>query len=279
MWDFGSTSWNIPGRQDRPEREAPMSTAPTTGTQAVDRAALLVDTVVRADEPVSFVELQEETQLAKSTTSRLLAALERTGLLERTGEGAYVAGRLFWLYATRHDPWEEMVRLAHPTLQRISDETRECVHLSVARGGRVVQVAQLQAQYILGMRDWSDVDVPVQCSALGKVLLAWGTLPMPTGRLETPTERSPRTLDELTRDLATARRRGYTTAVDELEEGLAAVAAPVRGADGDVFAALGVSGPTQRLADSAPQFGALLTARAEELSTQLRRRSRKEGVA
>src|SRR5688500_7981453 len=115
-----------PGRHDRPEREAPMSTAPTTGTQAVDRAALLVDTVVRADEPVSFVELQEETQLAKSTTSRLLAALERTGLLERTGEGAYVAGRLFWLYATRHDPWEEMVRLARPTLQRISDETREC---------------------------------------------------------------------------------------------------------------------------------------------------------
>ena len=88
----------------------------TTGTQAVDRAALLVSTVVRADEPLTFAELQDECGLPKSTTSRMLAALERTELLERDHAGSYVAGPLFWLYATRHDPWEELVRLARPTL-------------------------------------------------------------------------------------------------------------------------------------------------------------------
>lgn len=256
-----------------------MSTVPTTGTQAVDRAALLVDLVVRADEPLSFVDLQDETGLAKSTTSRLLAALERTGLLERTAEGAYVAGRLFWLYATRHDPWEEMARLAQPTLRQLSDQTRESVHLAVARGGEVVQVAQVDSQYILGMRDWTEIEVPPHCSALGKVLLAWESLPLPTGRLATPTAASPADLVTLQGELDQVRRRGYAASVDQLEDGLAAVAAPVRGSDGAVVAAVGVSGPTQRLAGRLPELGQLLMDRGDHLSAQLRRRTRKEGVA
>ena len=146
-------------------------TTTNTGTQAIDRAALLVATVVRADEPLSFGELQDECGLPKSTTSRLLTALERTELLERNDTGSYVAGPLFWLYATRHDPWDELVRLARPTLERVGDDTGETVNLSVARGDRVVQVAQVDSTYLLGTRDWTEVDVPAHCSALGKVLL------------------------------------------------------------------------------------------------------------
>ena len=52
----------------------------STGTQAVDRAAHLVSTVVHADEPLTFADLQESSGLAKSTTSRMLSALERGGL-------------------------------------------------------------------------------------------------------------------------------------------------------------------------------------------------------
>jgi DNA-binding IclR family transcriptional regulator len=251
----------------------------TNGTQAIDRAALLVDLVVRADEPLSFAEIKAETDLPKSTLSRLLSALERAGLIERTDAGAYVAGRLFWLYATRHDPWEELVRLARPTLQVINDQTRECVHLAVARGGQVVQVAQIDAQFILGMRDWSEIDVPPHCSALGQVLLAWEALPVPPGRLEVPTGASIGDRASLERALAGVHRRGYACTIDELEDGLSAVAAPVRGADGEVVAAVGISGPTQRLEGHLDQLGRQLTDRGEQLSTQLRRRSRRKGVA
>src|SRR4051812_49516977 len=55
---------------------APAPASTQAGTQAVDRAAALVDLVVRASEPLSFTELSDETGLARSTTSRLLAALE-----------------------------------------------------------------------------------------------------------------------------------------------------------------------------------------------------------
>src|SRR4051794_41699736 len=100
-----------------PPRGARMADA-STGTQAVDRAAHLVSTVVQADEPLSFADLQEASGLAKSTTSRMLTALERGGLLERDGDGGYVAGPLFWSYAARPDPWEELVRLAPPAMER-----------------------------------------------------------------------------------------------------------------------------------------------------------------
>src|SRR3954463_6720288 len=207
MWDLGSIMWN--GSRRLRER-APMSTAAAaSGTQAVDRAALLVSTVVRADEPLTFADLQEECGLPKSTTSRMLTALERSGLLERDAAGSYVAGSLFWLYAARHDPWQELVRLARPTLDRIGADTHETVHLSVARGERVVQVAQVDSRYMLGTRDWTDVDVPSHASSLGKVLFAWGVLPWPEGPLERLTDRTLTDADALRADGARARRRGW----------------------------------------------------------------------
>ena len=250
-----------------------------TGTQAIDRAALLVATVVRADEPLSFGELQDECGLPKSTTSRLLTALERTELLERNDAGTYVAGPLFWLYATRHDPWDELTRLARPTLEKVGADTGETVNLSVARGDRVVQVAQVDSTYLLGTRDWTEVDVPAHCSALGKVLLAYGVLDLPIGELEEFTPVTVTDRSDLRRQLEQDRRRGFSSTIDELEIGLTGVAAPVRGSGGEVVAALGISGPSPRLVDRRDEVGRLLNDRAEQLSRLLRRRTRNEGVA
>ena len=241
-----------------------------TGTRAVDRAADLVATVVRADEALSFADLQDASGLAKSTTSRMLTALERSGLLERDATGSYVAGRLFWLYAARHDPWNELVRLAQHAMDAIGQETGETVHLSVTRGDRVVQVAQVNSTFLLGTRDWTDVDVPAHCSALGKVFLAWGSLALPKGPLARSTEATITTLDALRRDGQLTRERGWAVTVDELELGLSGVAVPVFGVHDDAVAALGISGPTARLESRHDELGHHLLARARELSALLR---------
>jgi DNA-binding IclR family transcriptional regulator len=260
------------------------STAPA-GTQAVDRAAALVDLVVRADEPLSFTELSDETGLARSTTSRLLAALERTELIERDAAGGYVAGPLFALHAALHDPWPQIARLARPVLETVGEQTGETVHLGVRRGEDVVHIAQVESTFLLSARDWNQVDVPPHCSSLGKVLYAFDVLPVPTGRLERRTPRTITTRDALATELATIRQQRYATTVDELETGLTAIAAPVEGRDG-VFAALGISGPTARLQDRADRIGRLLIEQADALSTLLRRRTlhgthgtKKEGAA
>lgn len=251
------------------------------GTQALDRATDLVAAVVDADEPISFGELQESSGLAKSTTSRLLSALERGGLLERdAADTGYVAGRLFWLYAARHDPWEETIRLARPAMEQIGEETQETVHLSVCRGDLVTQVAQVDSQYLLGTRDWTQVEVPAHCSALGKVFYAWGVLPLPEEPLERFTDATITDPERLRREGARIRERGWAVTDDELEVGLLGVAVPVRGTRGDVVAALGVSGPTPRLAARLDDVGRHLSDHAAALSRLLRKTQQsEEGVA
>ena len=256
-----------------------VSAGAASGTQAVDRAVDLVSTIVRADEPMTFADLQEASGLAKSTASRMLAALERSGLLERDNAGSYVAGSLFWLYAARHDQWEEMVRLARPTMEQISDDTHESVHLSVTRGDRVVQVAQVDSRFLLGTRDWTEVDVPAHSSALGKVFFAWGILPIPEQPLEPLTDATVTDPGQLRREGARSRKRGWTTTADELEVGLSGVAVPVHGTRGDVVAALGISGPSPRLEGRLDELGRHLLDHAAELSTLLRGSTQKEGVA
>jgi IclR family acetate operon transcriptional repressor len=249
-----------------------MSTSTPGGTQAVDRAAALIDLVVRASDPVSFTELSEEAGLARSTTSRLLAALERTALVERDPAGGYVAGPLFALHAAIHDPWPQVARIARPVLERVGELTGETVHLGVARGLGVVHIGQVESTYLLSARDWNQVEVPPHCSSLGKVLYAFGLLPLPSGRLERRTERTVTTRDALSAELETIRRRRYAVTVDEFETGLTAIAAPVEGKDG-VICAIGVSGPTARLHDRADRIGRLLVEQSEALSDLLAHRT------
>ena len=249
-----------------------MSSSSPGGTQAVDRAAALIDLVVRAPDPLSFTELSDETGLARSTTSRLLAALERTDLVERDGSGGYIAGPLFALHAAIHDPWPQVARIARPVLEEVGERTGETVHLGVARGLGVVHIGQVDSTYLLAARDWNQVEVPAHCSSLGKVLYAYGVLPLPPGRLERRTDNTVTTREALMSELETIRRKRYATTVDELETGLSAIAAPVEGKDG-VVCALGVSGPTARLHDRFDHVGRLLVEQSDALSNLLGRRS------
>jgi DNA-binding IclR family transcriptional regulator len=144
------------------------------------------------------------------------------------------------------------------------------VHLGVARGDSVVHVGQVESTFLLSARDWNEVDVPPHCSSLGKVLYAFGLLPLPSGRLERRTDRTVTTREALAAELAAIRRLGYAATIDELETGLSAIAAPVEGKDG-VICAIGISGPTARLQDRVDPIGRLLVEQADALSALLGR--------
>ncbi len=255
--------------------------ATQTGSQAVERASALLSLIVESGAPRTFSSLVDELGLAKSTTSRLLQALERSRLVHRDRAGAFRPGALFSLHAARPSALHDLSELARPTMEHLSELSRETVNLAVPRGSQLVQIDQVDSHYLIGAMNWVGVDVPAHCTALGKVLYAYGALPVPPGNLERRTPHSPVDRAQLDHALVEVRRRGWAASLDELELGLAAVGAPVRTVDGAVVAAVSVSGPTSRINDyGITQLGDLLVAELRGLSTLLGHQpGRKEGLA
>src|SRR6201994_5186953 len=151
--------------------EVPMSNP--NGTQAVDRAARLLSEVGPPADPVTFTELAEVTGLAKSTTSRLLLALERNHLVRRDDHGRFLPGEMFVSFAWRGGADASLVAVAQPFLERLGKATGETVNLGVAAGNAVEQIAQVDCAYLIGGTNWIGRAGPPHASGLGKVLLAY----------------------------------------------------------------------------------------------------------
>jgi IclR family transcriptional regulator, acetate operon repressor len=255
-----------------------MSTKP--GTQSIDRAAQLLVHVVENPVPTSVGSLAETTGLPKSTTSRLVGALERQGLLQRdSARGNLSPGPVLLRFARRGGELD-LPALAHDTLRGLAEETGETINLAVAGPFGVEQIAQEDSRHFLGGTNWVGRRVPFHCSANGKALLAFGAARLPDGELE---RLAPHTIVDrraLDAELKDVRGRGYATAADELEPGLSAVAAAVFDANHNAVAALSISGPTFRMpAARLEELGALLVRHAAELSALLDHHEAKRGAA
>jgi IclR family transcriptional regulator, acetate operon repressor len=227
--------------------QAEVRTTPTS--QAVDRGAQLLVSVLASDQPVSVTQLAHTTGLPKSTTSRLLGVLEQHGLVAQDGaRGLLRPGPAILTYARRGLYERNIVTLAKPSLDALAAASGETINLAVPSAGGVEHLAEVQARHFLGAGQWVGRRVEYHCTAVGKVFLAAGVATLPDGELA---RRGPSTIvdrDLLARELRAVGRDGYAAAVDELEAGLAAIAAPVRGGEqGTVVAALAITGPTLRL--------------------------------
>jgi DNA-binding IclR family transcriptional regulator len=107
-------------------------------------------------------------------------------------------------------------------------------------------LAQRDSAHFVGVTNWVGRRVPHHVAANGKVFMAFRAVPVPA-QLERFTPRTITQRTALESELARVRTRGYATAVDELELGLSALAAPVRAGGGAVVAALSISGLSARL--------------------------------
>jgi IclR family transcriptional regulator, acetate operon repressor len=249
------------------------------GTQAIDRAAELLVRVLESGEPLAVGELAAHSGLPKSTTSRLVGALERSGLVQRSSDrGRLSAGPVLLRFAHR-DGRQILVELAEPVLENLARETRETINLAVPGPLGAEHLSQHDSEHFVAVTNWVGRRVPHHVAANGKVFMAFGAVSVPE-RLERFTPRTITNHSVLESELASVRERGFGTAVDELELGLAAVAAPVRDAGGDVVAALSISGPTSRLtADRIERLARLLVQQAAALGRRLDHRDHERGAA
>ncbi|MET7700595.1 IclR family transcriptional regulator [Streptomyces sp. NPDC005485] len=258
--------------EESPDKQQGRGT--TSAVQSVDRAVSVLEILARHGE-VGVTEIAEELDVHKSTAFRLLGVLENRGLVAQAKDrGKYYLGaavlRLAGAAAVRLDISQEGV----PVCRELADELGETVNIAVLDDDAAVNIMQARGTASVTAQNWLGRRTPLHATSSGKVLLAHMPPTLREGLLARSlprfTERTITGTSVLRNELEAVIEQGYGVTLEELELGLAAVAAPVRAHDGKVIAAISVSGPVYRLsADRLPELAKRTVAAAADLSRRM----------
>ncbi|MEV0322253.1 IclR family transcriptional regulator [Streptomyces sp. NPDC050658] len=263
-----------PGTHQGEETRERQPRAAAGSVQSVDRAVSVLEILARLGE-AGVTEIADELGVHKSTAFRLLGVLENRGLVGQAKDrGKYFLGagvlRLAGAAAVRLDISQE----GGPVCRELADELGETVNIAILDDDAAVNIMQARGPASVTAQNWLGRRTPLHATSSGKVLLAH----LPTTLREGVIARTLPRLTEhtvtgtvaLRGELETVVEQGYAVAVEELEVGLAAVAAPVRAHDGKVIGALSASGPVYRLTDERlTELAKRTVAAAVELSRRM----------
>jgi IclR family transcriptional regulator, acetate operon repressor len=251
------------------------ATKPYPGTKSVLRAITLLKAFSDEHSEWLLADLARQVGLNKTTTFRLLTALESEGLVARSERsGAYRLGVAMVTLAGQVLRANELRAVCRPELETLAAGTQETVSMEVLFDNEVVILDEVTGKHVMSGVQSIGTRWPAHATSTGKILLAG--LPPESVRDHLPetlaafTPSTITTAEALLQELAVSRERGYATAREELEPGLVAVAAPVKNHDGDTAAAISLAGPTVRLtAELVPEFGRLVVEAARRASLRL----------
>lgn len=225
---------------------------PYPGTQAALRTVRLLKAFSPGRESLRLSELSREVGLNKTTTYRLMTALESEGLVERGPDGeAYRLGPELLALGARTFGASQLREAARPELVALARATRETASLEVLVGRHVLILDEVTGGHRVGAMPSIGTRWPAHATSSGRSLLAHqpaeeretflrGPLPALTARTITDS-------GVLRRELDKVLDQGHAVTVEELEIGFVALGAPVLGAEGAAVAALSVGGPRARL--------------------------------
>ena len=247
--------------------------------RSVERAIAILDLLAQGGWRTG-ADVARELRVHRSTALRLLGTLERHALVERDQRTArYRLGRRLPQLASVVTGELDLRYVARPVCEQLATAAGETATLDVLIGDVIVPIEQATASTSVMSVNWLGRRTPVHCTASGKAIAAFAADPVRIRLLELPLDRvTPHTVTdrlELESQLDEIRRSGIARTHEELEVGLDALAAPVLGADGEVVAALDVSGPSHRLRDR-PDLDRLTRDGAADLSRRLGYRGRRD---
>jgi len=247
-------------------------TRPPQGAQAALRAVRLLKLFTNERPEMSLAELSRAAGLNKTTTHRLLRALQSESLIDRNpATSAYSLGAGLMALGVQALASSDLRRRVRPVLRALARETGETATLEVPFEDSMLILDEVAGRHVLGSAGNIGTRWPIHATSTGKAFLAFDEAGLE--RLEDSLQ--PLTANTLTgkgaleAQLAEIRRRGYAVTVDEIEEGFAAVATIIRGVLGDVQGALSIGGPTQRLTPARrAELGAILCRAAQRLNPE-----------
>lgn len=237
----------------------------------LDRAVAIFDAVERGAR--TFTALVAATGFSRTTTHRMVKALEAHGLLELDGAEGYRLGpRFLRLAAAAADRERSLRDVAHPILERLAASSGESAQLYVRSGDQRLCVDSVESSSELRTIVEVGALLPLVAGSAGKVFLAHLPEPARDRLLEGYRPLTPEgpTRDRLLRDLTAVRRRGWAASAGEREPGVASVSAPVIAGDGGPIGSVSVSGPRVRLGrERVRRLAPLVKAAAREIEDSI----------
>lgn len=202
---------------------------------------------------LGITQLATSLGLDKATVHRLLNAMQKFDLIEKNSEsGRYRLGLKLHELGVRALESRTLRNEAHRFLLDLAHDSHETVSLAVAGNGGIICLDRVDSPHtVISVRTPVGVRFPAHCTAVAKALLAY--LPdeeidsiLAATRLARFTRFTMTRAEDVKANLRLTVQRGFALDSQELEQGLSGVAAPIRGLDGQVIAAVGMAGPTTR---------------------------------
>lgn len=224
----------------------------TYNITAVQRCLRLLRLFAQATDGLSASDVARQSALPVSTVHRFLVNLENAGFLAYSNTGKYHLGIASFSIGHAALAQLDIRRLSYPYLQALNQSTRETIHLIVRHGLSAVYVEKLDSPEKLRIFSHIGASVPLYCTAVGKVMLAY----LPQKELEETLRQielrrmTPNTINdlaELERHLQRVRRNGYAFDLEEHEPHIRCVAAPIWDPNGSVNASLSLTAPAVRM--------------------------------
>jgi len=244
--------------------------------QSVERALSLLDHI--AEHPESSHNLAEMTEFLgvdKSSVFRLLSTLAKHGLVRQDeSRKTYQLGFGIYSLAAALRSQVKITELAAPFLKRVALATKENAHLAVRSGLSAVFVDRERASKTIAANTSIGDSEELHCTAVGKCLVshldraAIGLL-FEGVELTRYTDRTIVDVEALAAEIAAVKAAGYAVDAEEYEKNVVCLAAPVRNFEGVVEAAIGISGPKERMEAQMDAFVAIVRDAGLELSAML----------
>lgn len=248
---------------------------PYPGTQAVLRAISLLKAFSDEQPQLGLAELTRMVGLNKTTTYRLLTALESQGLIVRSpANDTYRLGPEVIALGGRALRASDLRSVSRTELEGLARITGETATLEILMGPEVLVLDEVSGAHLVGATHYIGARWPAHATSTGKILLAFlpeaeqeAVLQQPLVPVTSQTLTAP---EDLRRELAQIRQQNYAIAVEELEAGFSAIAAPVRNHDGQVMAALSLNAPSARFtSERLQEIAPLLVEAAARVSAKL----------
>lgn len=240
-----------------------------SGLRTVQRALDILSCFSEERQELTLTDISKEMNLAMSTTTRLLKALEMNHFVEKNQETMkYRLGQRLYLLGYIAGKSIKLRELAKPLMYTLRDETKETVNLYVLDHKSRVCIEQAEGPQSIRHLVKIGEKAPLYAGAGGKVPLAFQSEEFQQQVFASEADHM--TMEEWQKECRHILETHTACSIDEREVGSAAVAAPIFNIHGEVQACLSISGPTQRFTeDVIPQLRQKVKEHAEKLSEQL----------